>query len=157
MANEQLLDSLEIIAVNEDKLAELYAVYARLYPEINDFWLHLVSDELQHAQWVRRLADNARDGAFLLSIYEFNTKIFMDFREYIIQRIEEANKKSISLFQALSIARDMEKTMIEQPFFQVICSDNDQVSRLLRTLHESTEKHLQQITVEWVIHRPGHS
>lgn len=155
MANELLLKNLEFIAVNEDRLAELYRLYTRAYPEAVDFWQHLVDDEIQHALWIRRLADNVRGGAFIITTYQFDTAIYREFYDTVNRRITETQHKAPSLFHALTVARDLEKSLVEKPFFQVISSDENQVSQLLNRLHESTEKHYQQIYAMWALHRPG--
>ena len=151
---DQLPASMNYIAANEVKLAELYEVYAGLFAELAAFWKHLSAEEREHALWVHRLEDNLRSGAFPLTAHRIDVPAFREFHTYLEQRIQEAYATPPSLFAALTVARDIEKTLVERPFFEVFDSDALQVKRLLNALHESTERHYQSLLEVWEAHRP---
>ena len=150
---DQLYERMELIAANETTLAVLYEVYAGLFTEMTEFWQHLSADEREHALWVHRLEDNLRTGAFPLRVQLIDAPAFREFHAYLEQRIHEARSMPPSLFSALTVARDIEKTLVERPFFEVFDSDAPQVKQLLRALHDSTERHFHELLAVWEAHR----
>lgn len=149
--------TVEILAVNEEMLAELYRAYAGVYPEMADFWNHLADDELRHAGWVRALIERVERGELTIREGRFSPEAFNIFMEYLRQRTAEARAVPPSLFGALSVARDLETTMIEGSFHAAMDGDNDRVRQLLIALTESTKSHVAALNKVWLEHRPPRS
>ena len=152
-AQREKAEAIELLAVNEDATAELYSVYAKLFPAARPFWLHLVGEEKLHALWVRQFAARMQRGEVDFQADRFSPSIYQDFLDYLHRRLTEARQQPLSLFEALSIARDLEDTMIEQVFFQVLEGDDPALQQMLRNLHHSTEAHRERVNERWTAER----
>ena len=141
--------AVEILAENEDATADLYAAYAECYPEHRAFWLRLVQEEHLHALWVRQMLDRVHSGEIDIREDRFTPETYQAFLDYLHRRLRETQSQSPTLLEALTIARDLESSMIEQVFFQVFEGDAPALQQMLRNLHASTQAHLAQIAQLW--------
>jgi len=151
---QERVQAVELLAVNEDATAELYAAFAAKFPEQRKFWLQLVGEEKLHAHWVREFIEKIQRGEADIRPDRFNPQIYQTFLDYLHQCLTEAKQQPISFFAALSIAKDVENSMIEQVFFQVFEGDDPALKQVLRNLHNSTEVHRQHIEQMWNTARP---
>lgn len=145
----------ELLEEAEATLARLYGRYAELFPEDEAFWIRLAADETKHAAWVAAFLTAANAGSVAFKDGRLSIETFTTFLEYLTHRIEEARHGSPTPFQALTIARDIECTMIERSFFEIFTVEGEEDRRLLHALHADTERHRKEIDAEWARRRPA--
>ena len=54
-------EEIEILAKNEEKLSELYQIYASKFPDYYDLWFGLAKEKEGHASWLRKLNNNSEN------------------------------------------------------------------------------------------------
>ncbi|HAV11442.1 MAG TPA: hypothetical protein DCX32_02770 [Candidatus Moranbacteria bacterium] len=135
----------ELLAKNEDKLSELYALYGEKFTFMKKFWDELTEDELGHGRWVKTLKKKVEEGAVQFGEHRFDKDMLEDFYKSVQLQIFEANKE-INVVDALKNAVKIEQTMIEKRFFDVFKGDSVELEILLLALRYSTENHLKSVT-----------
>lgn len=148
-AREQALSILMLIITVEEAIGDLYRVYAAGLPDKRDFWMRLQSDERLHAQWVRDLVVRVRKDELTIREGRFSPESFEALLAYIIQRTEEAKIRPPKPLEALTVAKDIESTIVERAFFEVLESDDPVLRQILRNLHLNTEAHAAQVVRRW--------
>ena len=141
------------MARNEEAVAHLYEAYAQSFPECADFWSDLAVDELTHAEWLRSLAGRAEDAAVYINEDRFKKEAISAFGEYLRDQLARVQSQRLPLITALSVARDVERALIERRFFEVFESDSVEMKHLLHRLAESVEEHLRKVEQRWIEHR----
>ncbi|HEY3415604.1 MAG TPA: hypothetical protein VGM23_01855 [Armatimonadota bacterium] len=149
------LQVMEILARCEEATGDLYRAYAGLFPEMNEFWGALASQEDHHAVWVRGLMTQARDGKLDIQDDRFVGDIYREFYDYLVRRRQEIATFPPELVAALSIALDIEGSFVEKSFLQVFEGDSPQLRDTLRKLTRASEVHRQRIQEQWQLHRRG--
>jgi len=148
-AREQTLSILTLIISVEDAIGDLYRVYAAVLPERRDFWMRLQNDERLHAQWVRDLMARVQRDELTIREGRFSPESFEVLLHYIRQRIDEAKAAPPKPLEALTVAKDIESTIVERAFFEVLESDDRVLQQILRNLHLNTEAHAAQVVRRW--------
>ena len=140
------IHELETLARHEEAIGHLYNVYARKFPEHENFWLKLSNEERNHAFWIRRIYPEVEDG--LISFEEGRFKIRpIEISLRYVERlaIEAEATASLEMLQALSIALDIENGLIEKDYLDVYDTDNDEIQIVFNALREASRKHRKRI------------
>ena len=126
-------------------MASLYERFAKFYPAHAEFWVSLVSEEHEHAAWIKHFQDGLDHGK--LHFAEGNTRIAAldSIISYITALIDEFDRQPFDLKRAANICLDLEKSLIERKVFHHFGSDSTEVKRILDVLSEEQEKHLEKI------------
>lgn len=151
MLNEE--QTLELLAHTEETLGVLYQVYARHFAEDESFYAKLAKDEGVHARWVRSLLPRVQSGQVVFLEGRFTPEIYVEFHDYLLRRLREAEAHPPARLDALAIAVDIETTFIERNFYQVFEGTDTDTAHVLRILSHSADAH-QRITRErWQLAR----
>ena len=144
--------TVELLAQCEEKLAELYQVYADRFPEEAAFWEQLAKEERGHARWVQALLPGVRKRLITFREDRFGSPAFMLFYDYIVQRLQEI-RNPITLLGALIVAVDIENTLVEKSFYDVFTTADPESARLLALLSRSSDAHLRRVREKWREHQ----
>ena len=139
---DNILHVLQYMAQLELALAEFYEACAQTWEEDEDFWSRLGQQERQHAQNIRKMAE------IISEKYEF----FESFRPFnpaavrtIISGIEDNRHRlkggGISKRNALFIARDIERSLIEAKYSEIVKTTDIEYKNLLTAIITQTEAH----------------
>ena len=120
---------------HELSLNKLYGVYAEKFPEYKDFWEKIAQEETQHAAWIKGLDSKIQENTVLIDKDRFNTQMIQTSTVYVHSQIASALQHNLKLINALSIAVDIEQTMLENKFFQVF--------------EKATQEHLKKVKDFW--------
>ncbi|MFA5024621.1 MAG: hypothetical protein WC523_06765 [Patescibacteria group bacterium] len=132
---------LGLLSQNEEKIATLYAIFAKVFPLQEKFWQNLVNEEKEHAAALRKLdlvyGQNPRalkDSPYSQAIIDYVSK-------FIDESIAEARQAGISLAQALIIALRVEHSLIEKKNFEVFSPQVLEIEVVLERLNRETRGH----------------
>lgn len=139
---EYRLNIIAELSKNEEKLSELYGMYAREFPNYEGFWNELVLDEREHAAWISTLKRKIEEGEINFGENRFNIDIIRDFYKNIQKFEIEVKSSDLDLLKALENAILTEKTLLERKFFEVFEDDSMDLEIILLALKKSTENHL---------------
>jgi len=130
---------------NEEAISQLYQAYARRFMQERDLWLNLAKDKLDHYRQITSLKQKAQEGEVRFQEGRFNEQAVHFVSEYIQKVLKEADSQEVSLVNALSIAYDLENTLIEKQFFAIFSNDSEYTREVFQTLAEGTLKHRQKV------------
>ncbi|PKL92414.1 MAG: hypothetical protein CVV21_03645 [Candidatus Goldiibacteriota bacterium HGW-Goldbacteria-1] len=131
----------EAMAVNEEKIMELYSVFAYKFPKDAGLWNKLTEEEKMHAHMVRAIGDLLKDNDVRLKTDRFSRINLQNLRERIEKEIRKANAGGYNSESALEYAALIEKTLLESKAFEAFESDIPDMKKLLGVILYETQKH----------------
>ncbi|MDD5040723.1 MAG: hypothetical protein PHY34_06295 [Patescibacteria group bacterium] len=142
------------LALLEESMNRLYNLYAGRFPEEKDFWMTIAGEEAQHATWVKRLMPRVDEGLVFFQKGRFNESSIESTLQYLATLIAQAEQGGLELINALSIAHDIESSLIEKEYYTVFKSDLAEFRELLSKLAQATKGHAQRVQAVWDKYRP---
>jgi hypothetical protein len=145
-AKEKQDEILDLMCKNEEKVSELYMIYASKFPEYSDYWSGLAKEELGHSGAIRTLkySDQVmfKEGTFEKNLIQISLK-------YMEDKIVEANTRNMAIEDAFSVAVELETNMLEQKFFVVFEGDFSELVEVFQNLEKATQGHVDNIRNLW--------
>lgn len=138
---------------NEQLISQLYAKYATLFPDDNEFWTHISHDETDHSRWINELFIKIQQEIVKIDENRLKIEALNNFTTYINEQITRAESGNLSSTQALSVSMDMENSMIEQGVFKVYESDDVELKIVFDKLLVATETHYSIVKQRWLDER----
>jgi len=126
----------------EKTISQLYRIYANKLPEHKVFWSTLASEEIDHANWLTMLQGQIRHGSIHYLEDRFNLLGIETSLDYVNDQIKFAEEKNPSHTIALSIASNMEASILERKYYECYESDVPEIKSILRDLQNACENHL---------------
>lgn len=139
---------IEALAQHEEAISRLYTAYAKKFPSCNDFWHSLAMEETSHAAWIRTLHQKTDAGLVEFAESRFPLSGIEMSKQFVDGKTAAAGDIG-PLAEALAVAVDVERGMIEKKFFEVFEGDSLELKVILDALRVSTENHLGEITKAW--------
>jgi rubrerythrin len=138
-----------LLREHEKAIGRLYAAYAHRFPRDREFWLGLAREEQQHAQWVESLQARVEEDPSSLAVDRFPTGTIELSLAYVNRLTENAGDPHLTRANALSIALDLERALLEHRYFEVFAGNDPQIQRTLQLLRQCTQTHLQKVQHLW--------
>jgi hypothetical protein len=148
-------DLVDLLVKHELALGELYEGFAEALTGHKQLWRTLAAEEHGHAEMVETLRGDPAVDRWLLhgtGVKPFAVKSSIDYMQNIATR---ARAGGLSSLQALSIARDMETSLIEEQFSKMSPSLSEDVASLIAELVADTQRHRQRIVEALEVERRG--
>ena len=140
-------DLFKVFSQNENKIAELYALYASAIPSQEKMWARLSGEEIKHSMALLKLANTYGNDDKSYSAIEEARNILNYVGDFIDIHIAEAKEKEISIEQAITVAMRLELSMIERKCFDIFSSAETEIISVLDRLNKETESHFQQLKI----------
>jgi len=131
----------KMLVENELTIAKLYGVCAVHFPEIGGFWRDLVQEEIKHAETIKELLSEVDGKALKFNSKRFNIRpleISMEHAEDVINRIEFGD---INLIGCLSLAYDIEQSVIESKYYEIFEGRSREFSDRLKSVRNESRGH----------------
>lgn len=141
------------LAECEEMIARIYAAYAKRLPELTDFWSGLSRDELEHARLVRFLADGITTGTVSFNLSDIRPQSIQMFYSYLHSQAVRAESELMAPIATLSIALNIEKSILEADYFRQFKGSSIMAASALRQLQEDTRRHRDELQKKWEEHR----
>ena len=138
----------KLLAEHEELLAELYKCFAVAIPDAKDFWEKMAEEELSHLKLIRGVEEKIHGHMWAFARPEFTTKTIADACDRITAKCQSVANDGISMREALQYAIELERSLIEAEFFQVIECDNAKMINVLQSLASYTYAHAQSLEKE---------
>jgi 1,2-phenylacetyl-CoA epoxidase catalytic subunit len=139
---EQILDFLRDI---ELVVAELYRRFSRFFAEDRVIWEDLSQDEEGHAKMVTELKRTLLKNGSPFEVGKINIASLTTYRRGIENNLSRLQRGELGRQNALFIARDFERTLIEHHFYESIRSDSPEYRAIRDKIQKETELHLQKL------------
>lgn len=140
MAKEPL-EAIELLAENEMVISRLYGVFSERFPEYRDFWEKMAEEELQHADMIRSVVQDVKEGTVRFKAQLFDETSVGMFRDYLKFSLARAGEQDIPLKDAFETALAIEHDLLERSFFDLFETDAGELMLVLEGLASSTREH----------------
>jgi rubrerythrin len=143
------LETIGLMAAHESAIGDLYQAYAARFPHHAEFFHDLAADEREHARLIVGFAERVRTGSAHVNPDRFDARTILNSLDGVKQRLREAGDRSLSLVGALSVCADIEDSMLERRYFEIIEGDGQELRQLLESLAADTEAHRSKVRQAW--------
>jgi hypothetical protein len=147
---------IEALKQYELTVAELYATFADVYPDTAAEWRRMVSEEQIHAKWVDALYAHVLKKNLSLAKTAVTLRSVSTAIDYVQKIAEKVRRSPPPLLQAVSLALDIEKSILESAFVKVFDFSSVQARLTQDRLLRETRLHLEQMTA-WQAELKKHS
>jgi rubrerythrin len=141
-----------LVAINgyELAIAEVYSLLAAHFSssqEYADFFNLLSAEEKAHSGWVERFLAHLKTGTCSVVRKPAQLEVVQRSTDYVKREKQniQASKEPIQVRQALLLALNIESSMIEKRFFEVIASDDPELKKVFDRLRIETEAHADRV------------
>jgi rubrerythrin len=148
-ATESPGEILDALKEHELAIAGLYEVYAEVFSDWKDFWIGLANDEREHADWIAALGAEVASGAESFVGGRFRVQAVEHSIGYVRQLAAAASEPDLILINALSIALQLERGLLEKKYFKVFAGDSAETKKALALLTEGTRTHYEKLHKFW--------
>jgi rubrerythrin len=138
---ERLLKSMVDV---ELAVARLYSACARRWPYEAAFWEGLAREEETHATRIQQLGSlvsKSPDDFEMGSSFPLNEAAIDLVVKYVNNATDQVEKGEMSREKLITLARDLENSLVEKEYAKMLKSRNKQFSDILAAIHKDTERH----------------
>ncbi len=139
---------LTLIFENEQRVLELYRIYAKKIGKHKLFWRGLAGEEAVHVKILGDLNAYYRDSDDLFKTNKHIFEIFDYISSFIENEISRAKSEDVSQESALEVALRIEQSMVEKKCFEIIKPEKSEIMKVFRRLNEETKKHTELLLKE---------
>lgn len=148
MNKEQIDELIQLLQIYELSIAELYENFAALFPSSNKTWLAYAKEERIHSKWISELHARLKKEKISFEQTKITVQSSRIAINFIEKQIAKAKKSEIDLTQAVTIAVDIEKSLLESAFFNIFKLSDPKAINLQSRLVEATKIHKEKL-LEW--------
>jgi len=148
MNKEQIDEFIQLLHKHELSIAALYETFAVILPSSRNIWMTYANEERLHAEWINALHAHMNNEEISFEQTKLTTQSIRTSIDYIHSQIEKVVKSKMDLKQALIIAIDIEKSLLESAFFRVFKLKGPKAEKIQSRLVEATKAHIEGL-LEW--------
>ena len=139
---QQLLNVMEEMADLETTLADLYQACSQTFPEDTHFWTAIKHQEQGHADSIRKIAAlvTANPQEFAVD-RAFNAAAIKTIKKGVVAHIDALKQGEISRAKMMTIARDIEGSLIEANYSKLVKTNNVQFMDVINRIDNETSAH----------------
>ena len=148
MNKSEINELIQYLQLYELSIAKLYDTFATLLPASGKEWKVFANEERLHAKWINALNLLVKNENLSVEKTKFTvqgTNIAID---YIQRQIDKTVEDKIGLKQAINIAINIEKSLLENAFLKVFKLSDPKAKKIRARLEEATKEHLERF-IEW--------
>jgi len=135
------LHTIGLLAAHEAAIADLYRLYADKLPDRKEFFNGLADDEVEHARQIATFTKKVKAGSISVNPGRFSEETILSSLDEVREKVKQAERRPISVVEALSTGVEIETAMIEKRFFEIVEGDGPEIEQLLRGLAAATAAH----------------
>ncbi|MGM0441366.1 MAG: hypothetical protein ACQEQC_02990 [Elusimicrobiota bacterium] len=146
---EKVLGLLENLRELELKVAQFYNTAAEKWDDESNYWNTLAAEEEKHAASLRRMGEiiqknpNKFDAGRVFNPVAVKTVI-----RGIDENIERLKKDKIDLKKMIFIALDIENSLLENKYREIVNSNNLEFTNLVKEITEDTQRHRNKLNIK---------
>lgn len=147
MLQDYQIKTLMLVYELEKSLSDLYIIFKERFPEHNILWETLIKEEYEHAEAVRKLYRLTYEKQVLFKEGNIKPEGVQSVIDYLKTICNNAKQGQYTAKQALSLAYDIEKSLIEKNIFNHF-NVAPQLANLLSFLIIGTKNHIELVKQE---------
>jgi len=132
---------MDIFCKNEEKVADLYYVYADLFVTHSDLWSMISAQEREHSRLFRGLSLIDEEDASSFKINRHSMGILNYISRFIDDQLSIARSGKIDAACALETALRLEQSMIEKKCFEMFEPRSEEIYEAFRRVNHETGQH----------------
>lgn len=141
---QDVIDNLRLISKGERHVSEFYHLCGDVFADEKDFWHTLAASELTHAEAALGMADLvAKEPGKYKPGRSFNAVSIRLFGLHLSDLVERMRAGKIQKNELLSVAVDIESSVVELNYGEIVETDVPAYRALARQLGEETGEHKQ--------------
>ena len=148
MNKEQIEEFIRLLQKYELSIATLYETFATILPSSRRAWLAYANEERLHSKWISVLHAQMNNERISFEQTKFTTQSIRTAIEYIESQIDRVKESETDLKQALIIATDIEKSLLESAFLTVFKLSGPKAKEIQSRLLDATASHIKGL-IEW--------
>lgn len=126
----------------EEALAALYLACSDKYPEDSKFWLVICHQEEAHARYITELAELAASHPTEFKLgRQFNVVAIRNITSRVMEFADQVRKGQIDRKRAFFMARDIEGSVLEARYHEIVSTDNVEFKKTLERIRRETTTH----------------
>ena len=129
----------------EELVGALYKRYAIRFPEQGPAWRQLAREEQTHAGALGAIRKMLDAGHHLEGVGEFDSDIIEQEVSEVRKALKRADHAELRLDEAVATARQIESSIIESKFYDVVTCSAPEFERIAARLRSDTERHLEKL------------
>jgi rubrerythrin len=135
------LEAIEALAENEIMISRIYKAFSERFPEHREFWEKMAEEEVQHADMIRSLVPEVKEGAVRFKAERLDETSLGMFRDYLKYSLARAGEEDLQLKGAFETALAIEHDLIERRFLDLFEADAVELTLIFEGLASSTRDH----------------
>jgi hypothetical protein len=137
------LDYIRLLFRHEVAISKIYEACEKKFPDHAAFWAQLKVEEVEHGEIITKLFHKLREGPLKLNERRFKRQALQKSLAYLDRCRSAIHAGAVSLTKALSLARDLEHSLLEKKYFEVFDSDSVELQQVFLFLQYATQTHLE--------------
>jgi rubrerythrin len=147
MLQDSQIKALMLVHEFEKSLGDLYTVFNAQFPEYSAIWELLIKEEYEHAEAVRKLYRLTYDKKVVFDEGKIKPEGVQAILDYLKPIYENAQNSKYTVKKALTIACDLEKSIIENNIFDYF-KGTDEIQNTINFLVFGTKRHAEILKAE---------
>jgi hypothetical protein len=131
-------------------VADLYTEYGRTNEEMSEFWQELAEEEKEHANQLTSVLQFLKKGLIFQDIGRFDLTSMGPLMDKLNKEIESVRRKPPTTIHALSVALDLETSLIDSHFYEIVKADSDEYQAIARELGADTKQHVEKVRAKFI-------
>ncbi len=145
MEQEQIQTVLAVLKQMKDlelTLSDFYRICGEVWILEKDFWTHMADSEVKHAHNIDEIMKMFSEAPQIFELgYPFKRPAVQTFISGVKSNIERLKAESLPKQKVLFVARDIEESVLESRYAEIIRSDDKEFQRLIKQLVSDTALH----------------
>jgi len=125
----------------ELSLSKLYEACAERFPKLSAFWKGLVRAEIRHADTIKELIDQLDRKTLVFNEKRFNICPLEISLEHVKSVTQRVIYEQIDLLAVISLALDIEQSIIESKYYEIFAGKSREFNDLLRKVRDESRGH----------------
>jgi len=142
---QKIIQILYMLKEIETALGEFYSRCAFFFPEDEQLWEELKSNEIRHAEQIDEIVTMVKEKTEKFLVGEFNPAALKTYLESIEDQRDSLEKGEINRNNALFIARDYENTLVEKQFHRAVKGVDPKFIHLTEIIEQEEREHLEKL------------
>ena len=144
----QIDELIQLLQKYELSIAVLYETFASILPLSEKAWIAYAKEERLHAKWINELHTQLKKENISFEQTKFTAQSTKTAIGYVENQIDRVIKGKPDLIQALNIAINIEKSLLESAFLRVFKLNGPKAQKIQDRLEEATKLHVDRL-IEW--------
>jgi len=136
------MEALNVMAEAEEAVGEFYQACANLPGEDRGFWLEMAGEEASHKKHIQKIGETISRKPEDFSLHRpFNAAATRMFLSFIRKSTADLEENKIPRERILFVARDIERSLLELSYFEIVKTTNPTYEKALKEIHAQTADH----------------